>query len=78
MTLYTHYNSYRNPAKQHITLAEIVASSRAKEAAEQAERERLSSEKHAAFLKSFRMKIQLDGRFTEEERREIIAASAEW
>lgn len=66
------------PAERKQSLAAIVAERRAIEDADRAEAERISAEKHAAFLEGFREHIQNDDRYTAEEKAEIIAASFGW
>lgn len=66
------------PAERKRSLAEIITETRAREAAAEAERERISSEKHAALLENFREHIQNDDRYTAEEKADIIAQSFGW
>jgi hypothetical protein len=75
---FSHYRYLSESTDKTITLREIVEQGRAKEAAAEAERQRISTENHAKFLEGFRESIGNDGRFTEEEKAEIIKASFGW
>ena len=59
-------------------LAETLRANKAQHDADQAEYERLSTERHAIFLEGFRDSISRDDRFTEEEKAKMIKASYEW
>jgi hypothetical protein len=59
-------------------LAQILRERKEKHDADEAERERLYTERHAARMEDFREQISRDDRFTEEEKARIIEASWEW
>lgn len=59
-------------------LARALRERRAKHDADEAERQRLCMERHAARMEHFRNQIADDDRFTAEERVSIIEASLKW
>lgn len=59
-------------------LAQVLRERKEKHDADEAERERLYTERHANRMEHFRNKIAHDDRFTEEEKANIIKASWEW
>jgi hypothetical protein len=59
-------------------LAKLLRESKQQHDADEAERERLSNERHAARMEDFRSQISRDDRFTDEEKEKIIKASYEW
>ena len=59
-------------------LAKLMRERRAHEEALEAERQRLTHERHLVFMEGFRDSISRDDRFTDEEKANIIKASYEW
>jgi MoxR-like ATPase len=79
---FTHYHGRTvgsfTAAERKESLGSIVNERRAIETAKREEAERISAEKHAAFLEGFREHIRNDDRYTAEEKAEIIQASFSW
>ena len=59
-------------------LAQVLAERKAQHDADEATRQRLYTERHAARMQDFRDQISRDDRFTDEEKANIINASYEW
>jgi hypothetical protein len=76
--LYEHYK-YRVEAREPLmSLQDIVASSRERESAEAAERERISYLKHKGRMEGFRAWVRSKDYLTEADQAEMIKASFTW
>ena len=78
----SHYSSFSlssvTEKQRREALAQALRERKEKHDADEAERERLYTTRHAARMHDFREKISNDDRFTEEERENIIKASYDW
>lgn len=78
----SHYSSFslsRVSEKQRkAALAQVLRERKEKHEADEATRQRLYTNRHAARMQDFRENISRDDRFTQEERENIIKASYEW
>ena len=75
---FEHYKYTDKPSGRTTSLAEIIAAGRAKEAAADAERERVSRLCHKARMEQFRAWVYRQDYLTAEDKAEMIKASFTW
>ena len=72
------YPSVVSEKQRKEALAQVLRERKTRHDADEVERQRLSSERHAVRMQDFRDRIARNDSFTDEEKARIIKASYEW